>query len=95
MSSKPGTKTQPSGEPEIKESTSKLDSGRLLTATEIADYVGVRPKTIYNWVSIKFIPCIRISNRLVRFRLEDIEKWCSTHKQPGRSTRKINTEAYH
>jgi excisionase family DNA binding protein len=48
---------------------------RLLTARQIAEYIGVSPKQVYRWVQSASIPHFRISPRVIRFRLEDVEAW--------------------
>ena len=46
----------------------------LLTVKELSEYLKVNPQTIYNWVSQKKIPYIKIGD-LVRFKEDDILKW--------------------
>ena len=46
----------------------------LLTVTEAAVYMGVKPKTVYGWVETGRLPCLRAGNSL-RFRLCDLERW--------------------
>lgn len=46
----------------------------LWTVTETAGHLKVSPKTIYDWVHKRQIPFVKV-NRLVRFRLSEIEKW--------------------
>jgi excisionase family DNA binding protein len=53
------------------------DEKLLLTALEVAILTGFALGTIRHWVSERRIPFVRISNRCVRFRKEDIEKWIS------------------
>ena len=49
----------------------------LLTAIEVAAPTGFAEGTMRHWVSQRRIPFVRISNRCVRFRHEDIEQWIS------------------
>lgn len=67
---------------------------RLLTVEEIADYIQVKPKTIYNWASLGIIPCIRMNKRIVRFKLEKVIKWLAGYEQKGRGTYKISWDKY-
>jgi excisionase family DNA binding protein len=60
-----------------------------LTVDEIAEFIQVKPKTIYNWVSMGMIPCIRRHRGFVRFKIEKVEKWLSEFEQKGRKRRKI------
>jgi excisionase family DNA binding protein len=52
----------------------------LLTVDEIAEYLNVKPSTIYQWTHQGFIPHIKLGN-LVRFDLKKIGRWLD-----GRST---------
>lgn len=49
-------------------------SSKRLTVQDVAELYGYNQSTIYKWVRIGRIPCIRI-HRQIRFRLSDIEKW--------------------
>ena len=54
----------------------KMTDGKLLlTAREVAELTGFAEGSIRHWVSEFRIPFVRISNRCVRFRKEDIERW--------------------
>jgi len=66
-----------------------INRDRLLTVAEIAEYIQVKPKTIYTWVSQGIIPCIRKDRRIVRFRLDKIDRWLTEFEQRGRRTRRI------
>ena len=47
------------------------------TVTDLAEYLSVREKTVYDWVHKREIPFQKV-NRLLRFRPSDIEKWLSS-----------------
>ena len=51
----------------------------LLCLNEIAQYLGVKPSTIYSWVNQKRLPYIKIG-RLVKFDLRDIDAWIQGRK---------------
>ena len=55
---------------------------RLLTIQEAAEKLGVRPNTLYLWVSQKRIPHRKIG-RLVRFRECDLEQFVEQKRQPA------------
>lgn len=61
----------------------------LLTHNQIAEYLGVKPSTIYQWTSQGYIPHVKL-RRLVRFDLRVIEKWVQGLTQKGRGTRGID-----
>jgi len=46
----------------------------LLSVPELAEYLGIKPKTIYAKVEADEIPHLRIG-KLIRFRLEEIDVW--------------------
>jgi len=62
---------------------------KLLTVEEIAEYLKLRPSTIYQWTHQGFIPHIKLGNR-VRFRISQIEKWLDSKSKHGRSRRGVN-----
>lgn len=47
---------------------------RLLNITQLSEVINVKKKTIYDWTHKKQIPYIKMG-RLLRFDLDDIEKW--------------------
>jgi excisionase family DNA binding protein len=53
---------------------------RLLTIAEAAIVLGVKPQTLYLWVSLRRIPYRKIG-RLVRFTESDLEEFISRQKQ--------------
>ena len=52
----------------------KVIIDRLLTMDEVANILGVKKSTIYQWVHLGFIPVTK-AGRLNRFRKEDIERF--------------------
>lgn len=66
---------------------------RLLTATEIADFLQVEVKTIYKWSSQGRIPCVKFSGKCVRFDLEKVRAWCQSMAQKGRKTKRVEVDA--
>ena len=55
---------------------------KRLSVKELADYLGVAPKTIYGWVYKGIIEPERVGPRLIRFDVEKIEKWILHSKEP-------------
>ncbi len=64
---------------------------RLLTVQEVAEYLQVKPSTIYQWTHEDYIPHVKFGN-LVRFRLDKIQSWIEKKSKPGRSTRAIRVD---
>lgn len=50
-------------------------TGRLLTAREVAGYVGYTPETILAYFRTGRIPGFRLPGGQIRFRAEAIDRW--------------------
>jgi len=61
---------------------------KLLTVEEIAEYLSLKPSTIYQWTHQGFIPHIKIGSR-VRFRMSQIEKWLESRTVNGRARKRV------
>jgi len=64
-------------------------SEKLLTPQELADRLGVKLSTIYNWSHIEYIPTVKLGG-LIRFRWSSIIKWVEKKENKGRLTRKVD-----
>lgn len=64
---------------------------KLLTPQEIADCLGVKPSTIYQWTHQGFIPHVKVG-RLVRFREQDVTEWLERRFSQGRVSRKVDVK---
>ena len=64
---------------------------RLLKADEVADALGVRVSTVYEWVRMGYIPHIRLGTGqkkpCIRFELDEIKRWLADRKTQGRTSR--------
>jgi prophage regulatory protein len=50
----------------------------LFRLNDLCDQLGVSRSTIYNWLTENKFPVpVRIGVRAVRWRVEDIERWCN------------------
>ena len=47
---------------------------RLISKRQLADNLGVSTRTIDTWLARRKIPCLKLSPRLHKFRLEDVER---------------------
>lgn len=54
-----------------------FENKRFVTVNELALILGVSKKTIYGWVYRRLINPKRVGPRLIRFDLDEIEKWTS------------------
>lgn len=48
---------------------------KLLKVEDVADLLGVTTQTVYMYIHQNTIPYLRVSEKTIRFRKEDIEKW--------------------
>jgi len=58
-----------------------------MTVEEIAEYLQVRPSTIYLWTHQGYIPHVKLGN-LVRFRLSHVDRWIERRAVKGRTKSK-------
>ena len=56
---------------------------RLVGGHEIAEYLGVKPGTVYRWAQRQQIPCYRLG-RCVRFDPDEVKRWALEQYQPPR-----------
>lgn len=62
---------------------------KLLTPSEVAEYLGVQTSTIYQWTHQGFIPHVKIG-KFIRFKESDVLKWIEDRVTNGRKNRKID-----
>ncbi len=55
---------------------------RLLTASEVAEHLGVPTETIYYWRSVGKGPRGARVGRYLRFRRADVDAWVEQHTDP-------------
>ena len=55
-------------------------NSRLMSVEELANYLGLRKQTIYNWLHQKKISGIKIG-KVWRFERNEIERWIKGHKK--------------
>lgn len=67
--------------------SSKLE--KLLTKEELAEYLGIRVRTIYKWTHEEYIPFTKLG-KLLRFRECDIARWLEKHTKQGKDSRKVS-----
>jgi excisionase family DNA binding protein len=59
-------------------------TGRLLTAREVADLLGVSTETVLRWVRQGKLPAIKLPGGAVRFREDEVDGWLMERATPGR-----------
>ncbi len=60
----------------------KYNNSRLMSIDELADYLGLRKQTIYNWLHKNKISGIKIG-KVWRFDRRDIENWLKECRRSG------------
>jgi excisionase family DNA binding protein len=55
----------------------------LLTTREVAEFLNVSPHTMLDWVSDGKIPAIRLANRAIRFREDELAEWLESKSTRG------------
>jgi excisionase family DNA binding protein len=61
---------------------------RLLTPDEVADLLGVKKSTIYQWTRQGFIPHVKLG-RCLRFREARVLEWVEKRSEAGRIHRGV------
>lgn len=55
---------------------------RLLTARQLAEYLGFSAGTIVDWFERGEVPGFKVGGRL-RFRVSEVEAWLNARRVPG------------
>jgi excisionase family DNA binding protein len=55
-------------------------SERLATAREVAEHLGVTPKTVLRWTGRGLLPAIRLPSGAIRYRPDDVDAWLHEHE---------------
>jgi excisionase family DNA binding protein len=58
---------------------------KLLNVKEIAEFLNVKPSTLYQWAELGQIPCFKL-NGCLRFDIEDIMNWIKSCKKESESS---------
>ncbi len=64
---------------------------RLLTVDDLAEWLQVKPRTIYQWVHEGYIPVIKLG-ALVRFDRASILAWVKKREAPRRSSKRLEMD---
>jgi excisionase family DNA binding protein len=62
-----------------------------LTVGQVADWLQLKPRTIYQWVHEGYIPVIKVG-ALVRFNPGSIRDWISKREAAGRAQKRIELD---
>ena len=64
---------------------------RLLTVDDVASWLQVKPRTIYQWVHENYIPVIKLGS-LVRFDQASVVAWLKKRESSGRIRQKVEID---
>lgn len=54
---------------------------KMMTVTQLAKRLGIKPNTLRGWVRKGKVPCIRLSPGCIRFDVQEIERMLMSRKQ--------------
>ena len=57
---------------------------RILTAAEVADYLHLPLRTVYEYARTGRLPAFRVGRRLLRFDRHDVDQWIEQYKATAR-----------
>ena len=69
----------------------KAKDEALITLTEVAQYLRVAERTVYQWAQQGRVPSFKIGN-VWRFKQSDIDTWIEERKRDTPRTRKVAAE---
>jgi len=52
----------------------------LLTDTQAAAFLAVKPRTLRLWRRSRALPHVKISKRVIRYRTEDLRQWLARRR---------------
>jgi excisionase family DNA binding protein len=58
-------------------------NGRLRTAREVADLLGVSAETVLRWTRRGELPAIRLPGGAIRYREDELDRWLTAHATVG------------
>jgi len=64
---------------------------RLLTVDDLAAWLQVKPRTVYQWVHEGYLPVIKLGS-LVRFDQAKVTEWIGKREVPGRTKRRLEID---
>jgi excisionase family DNA binding protein len=68
-------------------------TGRLLTAREVSELLGVSAETALRWVRRGELPAIRLPGGAIRFREDEFDGWLKERATPRRGVRTTTSSA--
>ena len=65
-------------------------TGRLRTARELGEQLGVSTETVLRWTRRGELPAIRLPGGAIRYRPEALEAWLDSHETAGDADRGVS-----
>jgi excisionase family DNA binding protein len=62
-------------------------TGRLRTAREVGDLLGVSTETVLRWTRRGDLPAIKLPGGAIRFREDELDDWLAERATPRRGVR--------
>jgi len=56
-----------------------MNEDRWLSVDEIANYLGIKPPTVYKWIERRKMPSHKVG-RLWKFKIKEIDRWIKSGK---------------
>ena len=50
----------------------------LITIKEVSEYLQIKERTIYSWINKGIIPHYKLTNKVVRFNMNEVNEWLSS-----------------
>ena len=50
----------------------------LITIKELSKYLQIKERTIYSWINKGIIPHYKLTNKVVRFNMNEVNEWLSS-----------------
>lgn len=72
--------------------TQAVHETKLVTVEAVARHFHVSPSAVHRWVRESSIPFVRASRRIVRFRIEDVERALTHQANPSTATVKAQPQ---
>jgi len=55
-------------------------NSELWTERQAADYLGITPRTLRQWRNTRGVPHIRLTGKIVRYRMSDLQNWIDQYR---------------
>lgn len=68
-------------------------TGRLLTAVQVAEQLGLSAETILRWTRAGKLPAVRLSRGSIRYPQAALDAWLADRATPAREALTVPTDA--